>query len=155
MLYIIAALFFSVVGVLLKGLMNLSIGELGVLLGIPVIFFYKLLGNRPSFLAIASWPIAICAGGAGIYAYFIVPMLYYYKLWGYFGIFIGIVAAILVPIEAILFLGVALFKGGAVLYICHFFAGISFAMAGLCLFNSTFTPSIWRTFTKSADSSIP
>jgi len=144
MLYILAAFVSVVAGVLLKGLIHLSLGEITIILVVPVMLLYKLLGNRPSFLIYGGLVAGLLGGFAAFWAYVVVPIQYYYELWGWLGIAGGTVAVLLLPAQLIMFLAVAYFKGGAAGYLGNFFGGIAFALAGMFLFNSAFSMPIWR-----------
>lgn len=144
MLQILIALVLTVIGVLMKGLLNLSFAEVALLLAVLCVFFYKLFGNRPGFLVYAAMIGALGSGVAVFYGYVIVPIQYYYWVWGWSGVIAGVIAAILLPLEIVLFIAVAYFKGGAAVYIGKFLAGICFGLAGLFLFNGVFAKSPWR-----------
>ena len=148
MLYVLAAFVAVVGGVLLKGLLHLSLGEITIALAVPVMLLYKLLGNRPSFFVYVGMVAGFLGGFAALWAYVVVPTQYYYQIWGWPGIVGGIIAVILVPAQLVLFLVVAFLKGGAAVYLGNFFAGICFGLAGMLLFNSAFSMSIWSYFLK-------
>jgi len=132
----------------LKGLMHLSLGEITIILAVPVMFLFKLFGNRPSFFTYGGLLAGILGGVAAFWAYVVVPIQYYYELWGWLGIAGGIVAVLLLPVQLIMFLVVAYIKGGAAVYLGNFFGGIAFAIAGMLLFNSAFSMPFWRYFWK-------
>jgi len=144
MLQVLIALVLTVIGVLMKGLLNISLAEVALLLSVPCVFFYKLFGNRPGFLVYAAMIGALSGGVAAFYGYVIVPIQYYYSVYGWGGVIAGIIAAILLPLELVLFFAVAYFKGGAAVYIGKFLAGICFGVAGIFLLNGAFTRSPWR-----------
>lgn len=144
MLQVLIALVLTVIGVLMKGLLHLSFAEIVLLLAVPCVFFYKLFGNRPGFLVYAAMIGALCGGIAGFYGYVVVPIQYYYLVYGWGGVIAGLIAAILLPLELVLFFIVAYFKGGAAVYIGNFLAGICFCFAGIFLFNGAFAQSPWR-----------
>jgi hypothetical protein len=146
MLYVLAAFVAAVAGVLLKGLLHLSLGEILISLAVPVMLLYKLFGNRPSFFVYAGMIAGFLGGFAALWAYVVVPIQYYYQIWGWLGIVGGIVAVLLLPAQLILFLVVAFLKGGAAVYLANFFAGICFGLAGLLLFSSAFSMPIWSYF---------
>lgn len=148
MLYVIVAFVAVVVGVFLKGLFHLSLGEITIILAVPLMFIYKLLGNRPSFLMYGGIVAGLLGGFTAFWAYVVIPIQYYYDLWGWLGIAGGIVAVLLLPAQLIMFLAVAYLKGGAAVYLGNFFGGIAFALAGMFLFNSAFSLPIWRYFWK-------
>lgn len=99
MLQILIALVLTVIGVLMKGLLNLSFAEVALLLAVLCVFFYKLFGNRPGFLVYAAMIGALGSGVAFFYGYVIVPIQYYYWVWGWSGVIAGVIAAILLPLE--------------------------------------------------------
>jgi hypothetical protein len=144
MLQVLMAFVLSVIGVLLKGLLNLTLAEVALFFAVPCVFFYKLFGNRPGFLVYVAMIGALGGAGAAFYGYVIVPIQYYYSVWGWIGVIAGVIAAILLPLELVLFFAVAYFKGGAAVYIGKFLAGICFGFAGIFLFNSAFAKSPWR-----------
>ena len=148
MLQVLIALVLTVVGVLMKGLLNLSLAEVALLLAAPCVFLYKLFGNRPGFLVYAAMIGAFGGGIAAFWGYVIVPIQYYYSVWGWGGVIAGVIAAILLPLELVLFFAVAYFKGGAAIYIGKFLAGICFGFAGLFLFNGAFAKSPWSWLSK-------
>ena len=149
MLYVVAAFGLSAVGILMKGLLHLSLADVVVILALPVMFLYKLLGNRPSFFAFGGIIGSFAGGISAFYGYVIVPIQYYYELWGWMGVVLGVVAFLLFIIpELILFLVVAYIKGEAAVYIGEFFSGICFGIAGVCLLNSAFSWSIWSRFSR-------
>lgn len=78
---------------------------------------------------------AFGGAGAAFWGYVIVPIQYYYSVWGWGGVVVGVIAAILLPLELVLFFVVAFFKGGAAEYMGKFLAGICFGFVGLFLFN--------------------
>jgi hypothetical protein len=143
MLQVLIALVAAVIGVLIKGLLNLSLAEVALLLAIPFVFLYKLFGNRPGFLVFAAMIGAFSGGAAAFWGYMIVPIQYYYSLWGWRGVVAGVIAAVLLPLELVLFFVVAFFKGGAAEYIGKFLAGICFGFAGLFLFSGAVAKSPW------------
>lgn len=143
MIKVFVALTITVIGVLLKGLLNLSLAEILMIAMIPFVFLYKLLGNRPGFLIFAAALGAFAGGVSAFWGYVIVPIQYYYSVWGWGGVVAGVIAALLLPLEFFLFLGVAFFKGGAAAYIGKFFGGICFGLAGLFLFHSAASESPW------------
>lgn len=144
MLQVLIALVLTVIGVLMKGFLNLSLAEVALLLAVPCVFFYKLFGNRPGFLVYAAMIGALGGGVAAFYGYVIVPIQYYYSVWGWGGVIAGVIAAILLPLELVLFFAVAYFKGGAAVYVGKFLAGICFGFAGIFLFSGAFAKSPWR-----------
>ena len=146
MLYVLAAFAAVVAGILLKGLLYLSLGDILISLAVPVMLLYKLFGNRPSFFIYVGMIAGILGGFAVLWAYIIVPIQYYYQVWGWLGIVGGIVATLLLPVQLILFLVVTYIKGGAAMYLGNFFAGLCFGLAGLSLFNSAFSMPIWSYF---------
>ena len=148
MVNLLVGLIIAIVGVLLKGLLNLSVADFLVILAIPFVFLFKLFGNRPGFLVYASMVGAFAGGISAFSGYIVVPIQYYYSLWGWGGVVTGVIAAILLPLEFFLFFGVALVKGGAAEYMGKFFGGICFGLAGLFLFNSAFSQSPWSWFSK-------
>jgi len=143
MLQVLIALIVAFLGVLMKGLLNLSLAEVALLFMIPFVFLYKLFGNRPGFLVYAAVIGAFGGGGAAFWGYVIVPIQYYYSLWGWGGVIAGVIAAILLPLELVLFFVVAFLKGGAAEYIGKFLAGICFGFAGFLLLNGAFAKSPW------------
>ncbi len=144
MIKVFVALVIAVIGILLKGLWNLSLAEMLVVAMIPFVFLHKLFGNRPSFLIYAAILGAFAGGVSAFWGYVIVPIQYYYSVWGWGGVVAGIIAALLLPLEFFLFLGAAFFKGGAAAYIGKFFGGICFGLAGLFLFHSGASQSPWH-----------
>jgi len=143
MVKVLVALVIAAVGVLLKGLLNLSLADVLVVLAIPFVFLFKLFGNRPGFLVYAAMLGGFAGGVSVFWGYVIVPIQYYYSLWGWSGVAAGVIAAVLLPLEFFLFLGVAFFKGGAAEYMGKFFGGICFGLSGLFLFNSALSRSPW------------
>jgi hypothetical protein len=143
MLQILIALLLIVVGILIKGLLNLSLYEVALLLATPCVFLYKLFGNRPSFLIYAAMIGAFGGGISAFFGYVIVPIQYYYSICGWSGVVAGIAAAIPLPLGLIIFFAVACFKGGAAVYIGDVLAGICFGLAGHFLFVSALIKSPW------------
>lgn len=143
MLYILVGLVAAVIGVLMKGLSHLSLADVAVLIAIPLVFLYKLFGNRPSFLIYAAVLGSFAGGVSAFWGYVIIPIQYYYSLWGWVGIVAGVIAVLLLPAQLVLFLVVAFFKGGAAVYVGNFLSGICFGLGGLFLFNSAFGKSPW------------
>ncbi len=143
MVKVLVALVIAAVGVLMKGLLNLSLADVLVVLAIPFVFLFKLFGNRPGFLVYAAMLGAFAGGVSVFWGYVIVPIQYYYSLWGWGGVAAGVIAAVLLPLEFFLFLGVAFFKGGAAEHMGKFFGGICFGLSGLFLFNSALSQSPW------------
>lgn len=148
MLQVIFALALTVIGVLMTGYIHLSLAEVVLLLAAPCVFIFKLFGNRPRFLVFAAYIGAICGGLAFFEGYVVVPIHYYYSVWGWGGVIAGIIAAILLPLEFVLFFAAAYFKGGAADYIGMFLAGICFGFAGLFLFNGVCAKSPWGWLSK-------
>jgi hypothetical protein len=143
MIRIFVAFAFAVVGILLQGLLRMSIAEGIVVLTLPIVLLYKLLGNRPHFLIYFVF-VAIFAGAlAGIHGYIIVPIQYYYSVWGWPGVIAGIIATLLLPLQIVLFLGVALIKGGGAEYIAKFFGGLCFALSAAFVAHGAFSVSPW------------
>jgi hypothetical protein len=143
MIKIFIAFIITIIGILLKGLWNLSLAEMLVFAMVPFVFLYKLFGNRPSFLIYAAIIGSFAGGVSAFCGYVIVPIQYYYSVWGWGGVITGIIATLLLPLEFFLFLGVAFFKGGAAAYIGKFFGGICFGLVGLFLFQSAISQSPW------------
>ena len=143
MIQVLIAIFFIIAGVLMKGLINLSFSEIIIVLSVPCVFIYKLFGNRPSFLVFAGMLGAFCGGIAGFYGYIVVPIQYFYSIWGGGGIVVGVIAAILLPINWLIFLFVAYLKGSATVYIAKFVAGVCFGLAGVLIFNGSISKSPW------------
>jgi len=148
MLNVLGAFVLSGIGVFLIGLLHLSLAEITVVLAVPVMFLYKLFGNRPSFFVLGGVAGGIAGSLAAFWAYVVVPIQYYYDIWGWPGVVGGIVAVILVPAQLILFLAVAIIKGGALVHIFKFFGGICLGSAGILLFNSGFSTPMWSVFFK-------
>lgn len=136
MMKIFFSIIFAFLGIILKGLLNLSLAELLLILMIPVIIIYKISGSSKTSFAYAAFIAAFAGGLSALWAYIIVPIQYYHAIWGLKGIVVGIIATILLPLQFFLFLFVALFKGGAFLYICKFFAGIFFGLSGFFAFKT-------------------
>jgi len=143
MLYVLGSFILAAAGVLLKGLLNLSLSDVFVVLAIPMMLVFKVLGNRPAFFVYVAMLAGFAGGISFLYGYVIIPIRYYYGIWGWGGVVGGVLASLLLPFQLIIFLSVAYFKGGAVVYIGDFFAGILFGFAGLLLYLSPFTGSIW------------
>ena len=148
MLQVLIALVLAVIGVLMEGLLNLSLAATALLLAAPCVFFYKLFGNRPSFLVYTAIIGAFGGGIAAFWGYVVVPIQYYHSVWGWGGVVAGVIAAILLPLEFVLFFAVAYFKGGAAVYIGKFLAGVCFGFASLFLFNGAFATSPWSWLSK-------
>ena len=144
MVKVFVALVLAVIGVLMKGLMNLSLADMFVFLMIPLVFLYKLLGNRPGFFAHAATLGMFAGGMSAFFGYVVAPIQYYYSVWGWGGAIAGIVAALLLPLEFFLFLGVAFFKGGAANYMGQFFGGIFFGLTGFILYYGAVSESPWN-----------
>lgn len=81
MLQVIIAFVFAVVGILMKGLLNLSLAYVAVSFAIPIVFLYKLFGNRQCFLLYAAIIGAFAGGVSAFYGCVIVPIQYYYSIW--------------------------------------------------------------------------
>ncbi len=143
MIKVCIALALAVVGVLMKGLLHLSLVDAVLVLMIPFVFLYKLLGNRPHLLVYAGMLGAFAGAASFFYGYIIVPIQYYYSIWGWSGVVAGVIAALLLPLEFFLFLGVAFFKGGAAVYIGKFIGGICFGISGWLLFVGAVSQSPW------------
>ncbi|MGH8670709.1 MAG: hypothetical protein ACREUA_01545 [Burkholderiales bacterium] len=144
--YIGAALVAVAIGVLLKGLFKLAFVEWVIILAVPEVLLYKLLGNRPPAFGIAGMLAGVLGCLVALWAYVVVPTQYYYELWGWLGIAGGIVAALLFPTQLIMFAAVAYFNGGAAAYFGNFFAELAFALAGMLLFYSAYSMPIWKYF---------
>lgn len=151
MIKVFVALVIAMIGVLLKGLLNLSLAEILVVAMIPFVFLYKLFGNRPGFLIYAAMLGSFAGGVSAFWGYVIVPIQYYYSVWGWGGVVAGVIAALLLPLEFFLFLGVAFFKGGAAEYVGKFFGGLCFGFAGLFLFLSAVSQSPWSWLSRRKD----
>ncbi len=134
MIRIFIAFIFAIAGFFLFGLLNLSIANAVVIVAVPFVFIYKLFGNRPSFFMFAAFAAAFAGGFSLLHGYIIAPIEYYYSIWGWGGVVAGVIAAILLPLEAVLFLAVTYFKGGAGIYVVHFFGGICFGISGFLLY---------------------
>ena len=139
----LVALVIAAVGVLLMGLVNLTLVEVLVIVAVPFVFLFKLFGNRPAFLRYAGVLGAFAGAVSAFWGYVIVPIQYYYVLWGWGGVAAGVIATILLPLEFFLFLGVAFFKGGAAEYVGKFFGGICVGLSGQLLLNSAISQSPW------------
>lgn len=74
MLQVIIAFVFAVVGILMKGLLNLSLAYVAVSFAIPIVFLYKLFGSRQCFLLYAAIIGAFAGGVSAFYGYVIVPI---------------------------------------------------------------------------------
>lgn len=148
MVKVLIAIVIATIGLLMKGLLNFSLADVLVILMIPFVFLYKLFGNRPSFLLYAAMLGAFAGGVSAFWGYIIIPIQYYYSLWGWGGVVAGVIAAFLLPLEFFLFLGVAFFKGGAAEYIGRFFGGICFGFAGTLLFWGAASRSPWNWLTR-------
>jgi hypothetical protein len=136
------AVVMAIAGVLLVGLLNLSIANMAVILVIPFVFIFKLFGDRPLLFAYATY-IGVLAGGVSMFhGYILVPIQYYYGIWGWGGVAAGVVAAILLPLEAVLFLVTAYIKGGSGHYVGQFLGGICFGIAALLVFLATMQKSV-------------
>lgn len=148
MLQVLIALVLAVVGLLMEGLVNLSLAATLLLLAIPCTLLYKIFGNRPSYLVFAAIVGTIGGGIAAFWGYVVVPIQYYHSVWGWGGVVAGVIAALLLPLEFVLFFAVAYFKGSATIYIGKFLAGICFGFSSLFLFNGAFAKSPWSWLSK-------
>lgn len=149
MLKVLGAFVAVILAILMKGLMNLSLGDMSLILAVPLMFLYKVLGNRPAFLIYVGFFCGFLGGWAFLWGYIVAPIQYYYSLWGWSGVVAGIIATILLPFQLLLFFAVAFFKGGAAEYIGKFLSGVFFAIAGLLrllLWSSVFSVSPWARF---------
>lgn len=144
MLLVLASFVIAVVGLLLTGVMNLTLANALVLLALPFVFVYKLLGNRPSILFIAAVLGAIGGGLSAFWGYFVVPTLYYFTLWGWSGVVIGVIAGLLIPLQAVLFIGAAIVNGDAGVYVGKFLGGLCFGLTGMLMFRGAAAQSPWR-----------
>jgi hypothetical protein len=138
--YGLVALVVAFVGVLMKGFVNLALADIVVILMIPLVLIYKLLGNRPAFLEYAGIVGLVAGISAGWWGVLVVPIQYLYSIWGWSGASVG---AILAPVSPVIFLGVAFWKGGAVEYVGKFLAGSCFAATGLLLMRGAVGKSSW------------
>lgn len=134
----------AVLAILMKGLWNLSLGEMLLIMAIPLMFLYKLFGNRPTFLLYVGFFSGFLGGWAFIWGYIVVPIQYYYSLWGWSGVAVGVIATILLPFQLLLFFAVAFIKGGAAEYIGRFISGVLFAVTGTLLWLSALSTSPWE-----------
>ena len=146
MLKVLGAFVAVVAAILMKGLLNLAFTEILLTLAVPLIFLYKCLGNRPAFLVYVGFAAGFFGGLAFVFGYIVVPIQYYYAVWGWPGVVGGVIATILLPFQLVLFFAVAFFKGGAAVYIGKFISGVLFAIAGGLLFASCFSASPWARF---------
>ncbi len=146
MLKVLGAFVAVVLAIFMEGLRNLSLGDMLLILAVPIMFVYKLLGNRPAFLIYVGIFCSFLGGWAFLWGYIVVPTQYYYSVWGWPGIVGGVVAAILLPLQLLMFFAVAYFKGGAAEYIGKFLSGVFFSIAGLMLWFSSFSASPWERF---------
>lgn len=146
MLKVLGAFVLAAIAVAMKGVLNLSLGDILLILAVPFVFLYKLLGNRPEVLAYVGFFAGFLGALAFIAGYVVVPIQYYYSLWGWFGVAAGIIATILLPFQLLFFFGVAFFKGGAAIYLGKFISGVLFAVSGLLLFTSVHSTSPWERF---------
>lgn len=146
MLKVLGAFVLATIAIVMKGILNLSLGDMLLILAVPFVFLYKLLGNRPAVLSYVGIFAGFLGALAGIGGYIVVPIQYYYSLWGWSGVAAGIIATILLPFQLLLFFGVAFFKGGAAIYMGKFISGVLFAVSGLLLYKSIFSASLWERF---------
>ena len=146
MLKVFASLVVMVAAILLVGIWQVTLGGVALIVTWPLVFLYKLLGNRPGFLIYVGFLAGFLGGLAFIWGYIFVPIQYYYSLWGWGGVFVGVLATILLPFQLFLFFGVALFKGGAAIYIGNFLSDVLFGISGLLLYMSIFSASPWERF---------
>lgn len=130
-------------GVALKGLINLTLPEMVLFLGPPILLIYKLLNNHPSFLVHGLWLFGLCGSLAGLNSEIFVPTIYYYQHWGLMGVALGIVTGVLIPIQIVLFPIIAILKGKAIVAVCHFFAKFLFLGSGLVFYRAFLTPPLW------------
>lgn len=126
------AIFFTMAAIFVRGLDDSSYGELLLLLLSLLAFVYRAFGGRPSLLSFAPIFGAYLAGFGFLWCYVVVPIQYYYSLWGWFGALVGVIAA---PFEVGLFPAIALLKGGSALYVARFISGILSGIAGIFLFH--------------------
>jgi hypothetical protein len=148
MVKVIIAIVLVMTGIAVKGLMHMNLADLAVFIAIPFVFVFKLLGNRPKIFVIAGM-IGVLGGGIAAFGgYIVAPIQYYYSLWGWGGVVAGVLAAILLPLEFFLFVGVALVKGGAAEYVGKFISGICFGFAGVLLLSAAITDSPCTWFSK-------
>ena len=146
MLKVIGALVAVVLAILMKGLLNLTLGDMLLIVAVPLMFFYKLFGNRPGFLIYVGFASGFLGGWAFIWGYIVVPIQYYYSVWGWPGVVGGVIATILLPFQLLLFFAVAFFEGGAAEYIGKFISGVLFAIGGMLLWLSVLSASPWERF---------
>jgi hypothetical protein len=131
------------VGLLVEGLINVSVADILVVLAIPFVCLYRLLGRRPRFLRYVG-NVAMFAGAvSAIYGFAWAPTRYYYGLWGWSGILLGVIAAVVVPLQPIVLLATAFIKGGAAIPIAKLLSGICFGIAGRLLSIASATPPIF------------
>ncbi len=139
-----AALFFCILGLLMKGLMNLDLSQILIILCLPVLFIFLLFNRQPAWLGFFAI-VAGCMGGIEfIYGYFISPILYYFSIAGWFGVLGGILTALLAPIHGPIFLIVAWLVGESLSYVADFFSSILFAVASLFIYTSPFSETPWE-----------
>lgn len=146
MLKVFGAFVAAVLAILMKGLINLSLGEMLLILAIPFMFLYKVFGNKPAFLLFVGFFSGVLGAWDFIWGYIVIPIQYYYSLWGWSGVAAGVIATILLPFQLLLFFAVAFFKGGAAEYVGRFIAGVLFGITGLLLWISTLSASPWERF---------
>jgi hypothetical protein len=148
MIKVLFGLALVLVAIVLKGLVNITLGDVLLLLAAPILLVYKMLGNRPSFFVYVGFLAGLLGAAAFVCGYIVVPLQYYYSLWGWYGVVAGVVATLLLPVQLFLFLGVALIKGDAWLYVGKFITEVIFGFAGMLLFASCLSASPWERFRK-------
>lgn len=148
MIKVLVAFVVAIAGILLVGLLNLSIANVVVVFAVPFVFLFKLLGNRPLFFVYAAFIAAFAGGVSVFFGYIVAPIEYYFSIWGWVGVVAGVIAAILLPLQLFLFLSVAFLKGGAGVYLGQFLGGLCFGISGFLLYVGATSQSPWRWLSK-------